>query len=98
MDYEGREMSDKEFIDGMGVKPPHQNAPGFVKCSGYFRRLAMIEYLQQQEGDYVNFDIKESKGCKWYAEKNTFKPDTARKPEAPSSSAQPPIDDDDIPF
>tara|TARA_R110002049_G_scaffold281333_1_gene460831 strand:- start:4051 stop:4335 length:285 start_codon:yes stop_codon:yes gene_type:complete len=94
-------MSDeKQFIDGMLVKPPHERAPDFVKCSGGFRRLAMIEYLQNQTGDYVNFDIKESRNGKWYAELNTYKPETAKRPDVGQSS--PPQDastfDDDIPF
>lgn len=93
--------TDKEFIDGMGVKAPHPKAPDFVKCSGYFRRLAMIEYLQAQEGDYVNFDIKESRNGKWYAERNTFKPDSAQRPDttpAPEQAAPADFADDDIPF
>lgn len=91
-------MSDKEFIDGMGVKPPHERAPDFVKCSGYFRRLAMIEYLQKQEGDYVNFDIKESRNGKWYAERNTFKAEKANKPDVSERQPAQDFTDDSIPF
>ena len=92
-------MSDeKQFIDGMLVKPPHEKAPDFVKCSGGFRRLAMIEYLQNQTGDYVNFDIKESRNGKWYAELNTFKPKDAQRPTVDEAPPQESIADDDIPF
>lgn len=97
-------MSDDiEFIDGMSVKDRHQNAPDFILCVGGFRRQAMIEYLQQQEGDYVNFQIKRSKSGKLYVQRDTWKPGNAQRPDTSPAQPSPPsagggFEDSDVPF
>lgn len=93
-------MSDKDFIEGMSVKDPHENAPDFVICQGGFRREAMIAYLQSQSGDYVNFQIKRSKKGALYVEKDNWRPTEAQRPD---TSTPPPQStggdfDDDLPF
>jgi hypothetical protein len=105
-------MSDIEFIDGISVKDPRPKAPDFVICSGGIRRLALIEYLQQQDGDYVNFQIKRSKKGGLYVQRDNWKPASAQKPDVapggpsanPEAGAGNPANntggefDDDIPF
>ena len=68
-------MADEiEFVNGLIVKAPHQNAPDFVKCAISIKVSDLSEWLAGREEDWVNIDVKESKGGKWYAAVSTFKP------------------------
>jgi len=100
-------MSDTpEFVDGLIVKKPHDNAPDFVKCSVSIKRSELISWLSTRTDDWINLDVKESKKGSWYAQVNTFKPesrqDAAARQNAPQSQPAPPVIDpdfsDDIPF
>jgi hypothetical protein len=106
-------MSDDiQFINGMIVKGPHQNAPDFVKSNISFKVEEMIETLQKlDKAGWVNVVIKESKAGKWYAQQDTWEPTkqeeyaTGAKQarEAMSSERSPVIlehdfTDDSIPF
>jgi|10_taG_2_1085330.scaffolds.fasta_scaffold03477_20 hypothetical protein len=87
---------DNQFVDGMFAKEPHSNAPSFVKCGISIKRKDMGNWLRGQEGDWINLQVKESKGGKWYVAVDNFKPDPDKQRSAP---AAPPADlDDDIPF
>ena len=79
-------MRDTQFIEGLNFKAPHPKAPDFVKAQGGMRREALIAWLQQQQGEWVNFDVKESKGGKWYAAVNDYKRDE-RAPSKPVNTA-----------
>lgn len=83
-------MSDKQFVNGLIVKPPRDNAPSFVKCAISIRREELIDWLGKQDGEWVNLDVKESKGGKWYAEVNQWKPEGKGQAKA----ARPEFDDD----
>lgn len=90
-----------EFVNGLIVKAPHQNAPDFVKASISLKVTDLILWLQGRSEDWVNVDVKESKGGKWYASVSTFKPKSrdegTTKAQANKPSAS--VDfDDDIPF
>ena len=87
-------MSDKEFVDGLIVKPPRDRAPDFVKGSISIKRKDLGNWLRGKDDDWINVDIKESKGGKWYAEVNDWKPE--KQPEAASGAAE--DFTDDIPF
>tara|TARA_R110000822_G_scaffold10325_1_gene39159 strand:- start:2017 stop:2298 length:282 start_codon:yes stop_codon:yes gene_type:complete len=93
-------MSEKEFINGLIVKAPRENAPDFVKGSLSIKREELIEWLQGKDGDWVNVQMKESKGGKWYAEVDNWKPDTKHdKSKADGYAPQKPeFDDNSIPF
>ena len=100
-------MSDQdiEYIDGLIIKPPHERAPDFVKCKLSFKREQLIAWLQSKDSEWINADVKVSKGGKWYAAVDQWKPDRDRQqdPEpqrqsAPPPRQQPPAGDDDIPF
>ena len=68
-------MSDnKKFVNGLIVKKPNEKAPDFIKANISIKREDLIEWLNSQQGDWVNVDIKESQGGKWYAEVNDWKP------------------------
>lgn len=94
-------MSDTQFIEGLNFKAPHPNAPDFVKAQGGMRREALIAWLQQQQGEWVNFDVKEGRSGKWYACVNDYKREE-RAPSKPVKDCRQPdqggFTDDDIPF
>jgi hypothetical protein len=94
-------MSDIKFIDGLIVKAPHERAPDFVKARLSIKREELIAWLQAQEGEWVNAEVKVSKGGKWYAAVDERKPQ--QRGEAPAPRAEKPagdrqLSDDDIPF
>ena len=95
-------MADEiEFVNGLIVKEPHQNAPDFVKCAISIKREELIEWLTNPEGDWVNIDVKESKGGKWYAAVSHFRPKQQNAPQETKPGANVPAaeyDSDPIPF
>jgi hypothetical protein len=93
-------MADEiQFVDGLIVKCPKTNAPSFVKASISIKVADLSKWLAQQEGEWVNVDVKESKSGKWYAAVNTFKP-KGQEPakESPKPTGKAGDMDDDIPF
>ena len=84
--------SDIEFVDGLIVKKPHERAPDYVKASISIKVEDLGKWLRAKykAGDeWVNIDLKESKGGKWYAAVSTYKP----KDEKPSAKTE-----DDTPW
>ncbi len=99
-------MSDSPvFIDGLSAKEPHQNAPDFVKAKISIKVADLIAWLQEQQTDWVNADLKVSKQGNYYISVDDWKPETQNQPQA--SAQQSPQQnlpagatdfDDDIPF
>ncbi len=71
-------MSDKKFIDGLLVKQPRDGAPEYVIAQLSMKREELITWLQQQDGEWINADIKVAQSGKWYAQVDTWKPDRQR--------------------
>ena len=94
-------MSDTQFIDGLVVQAPRDNAPEYVKARLWIKRAELIAWLQAQQGDSINADVKVSQGGKWYAAVDNWKPNggTGRS-NATKPQRQAPDDDfgDSIPF
>jgi hypothetical protein len=101
--------NDKKFIDGLIVKAPNKNAPDYVIAKLSIKREELIAWLQAQTGDWINADIKESQGGKYYAAVDDWKPGTQRQEREPrreaTAAAKPSASnfgadfaDDDIPF
>lgn len=105
--------TDAKFIPGLFFKDKHENAPDFVMCKGSIKIADLAAWLQKQEGEWVNFDLKRSREGKPYASVDDWKPDSQRgqqssrparqqsapQRQAPQQSA--PMDDfsdEDIPF
>jgi hypothetical protein len=65
---------DIEFVDGLLVKAPHEKAPSFVKAQISIKREALIQWLQGKSEEWLNLDVKESKGGKYYAAVSNYKP------------------------
>jgi len=67
-------MSDIVFANGLIFKKP-DNAPDFVIGNLSVKKSEFIPFLDSQDGDWVNLQIKLSKGGKYYVEVNNWKPD-----------------------
>ena len=93
-------MSDKDFGKGIIVKPPHEKAPDFVKCTISIKRVELMEWLAGKSDEWVNLDVKEGKTGKWYTEVNTWKRDAnLRTNEQPKPKTEKPgFVDDPLPF
>ena len=99
-------MADIKFIDGLTVKQPHERAPDFVKATGSIKVESLKAFLASQSGEWVNFDVKVSKGGKWYCAVNEYvpkeKPQEYRaegvSPSAGFSEPPPPEDFETLPF
>lgn len=96
-------MSDNEFINGLIVKAPNDNAPEYVKAKVSIKREELIAWLQTKDSEWVNADIKVSQTGKWYVSVDNWKPNGQRQEPSKPAQAKPanfddsPFDDD-IPF
>lgn len=99
-------MSDeKEFINGLIVKAPNDNAPDYVKAKISIKRADLIAWLQAKDGEWINADVKVSQQGKWYASVDNWKPNgggeqPSARPQrtAPAPAPMDNFADDDIPF
>lgn len=97
-------MDEVKFVPGLYAKPPHPNAPDFVKCSISIKRSEFVEWVNNWAGEWVNIDVKESRNGKWYAAINEWKPKSNTStenvlPPGPSNQESTEMDfDDEIPF
>lgn len=98
-------MSDVKFVEGLVVRAPHAKAPAYVKASLSMRRQQLMQWLHDQNGEWVNVDIKQAQSGKWYAAVNDWSADETQKPKpsrAPAKAQSPaqhaPDFDDDIGF
>ncbi len=83
-------MADKEevqFVEGLHVKAPHERAPDFVKAQISIKVADLGVWLREKHKageEWVNADIKVSKGGKWYCAVSTFKPKPKEEPKKPA--------------
>jgi ribosomal protein S16 len=97
-------MADIQFIDGLGIFKPNDNAPDFVIANGTIKVEELKAWLAKQTESTVRIDIKASKAGKYYASVNDFKP--KEKPQeyraegvSPDAGfSAPPAPEDDLPF
>lgn len=66
--------NEKVYAKGFYGKQPHANAPAFVKGKLSIKRDVAIQWLQEQEGEYVNLNILDGKDGKFNIEVDTWKP------------------------
>jgi hypothetical protein len=79
-------MSDKIFTQGMIVKR-HEKAPSYVVCGLSFKTEEFIKWLQENDkGGWVNVDVKQSQGGKYYGELNTYEKGSQTSKKAPNSN------------
>lgn len=101
-------MSDIEFVEGLIVKAPNPKAPDFVKADISIQPAKLAEWLKAHaDEEWVNVDVKESRGGKWYAAVNAYKRDAEpqeRRPRQPRGQGTPAqvenggVEDSEIPF
>jgi len=76
------QTTDKVFVNGLMYKDPRPGAPDFIKANLSIKREELITFLQEQTDEWINVDVKESKGWKNYCEMNTWKkPETQEAPK-----------------
>lgn len=66
-----------EFVNGLLVKAPNPKAPDYVKAQIAIKVEDLGVWLRAKHKageQWVNIDVKESKGGKWYAAVSNFKP------------------------
>lgn len=101
-------MSDVKFIGGLNFKAKNPNAPDYVICKGSIKREDLIAWLQTEQGEWINFDVKESKGGKIYAAVDTWRPNQGgdqrqsaprqQQRQAPQNTPADEFKDDEIPW
>ena len=93
-------MADIQFIDGLGIFKPNDNAPDFVIANGTIKVEELKAWLAKQTEPTVRIDVKVSKAGKYYCSVNDFKPSGQQAPqELPPLPSAPPEDySDDLPF
>jgi len=90
--------NDIEFVNGLIVKAPHQNAPDFVKAAISIKVADLTEWLSDRDEEWINIDVKESRGGKWYAAVSTFKPKQQQEQKPGANVPASDYDDSGIPF
>jgi hypothetical protein len=94
--------NDTEFVSGLIVKAPNDNAPEYVKAKISIKRAELIAWLQTKSDEWINADVKVSQGGKWYAAVDNWKPNSGGSSSAPRQESKPApagdMADDDIPF
>lgn len=74
-----------EFVDGLIAKAPHEKAPDFVKANLSIKVEQLAKWLQGKAGqEWVNVDVKVSKGGKWYASVSNYKKEEAKVEHRPN--------------
>ena len=93
-------MSETKFVNGMWFNKPNENAPDFVIADINISVDRFIEWLNEQEKSekgIVRITGKRSKGGKYYAELNDWKPAKNDVPIADQTGSGG-SNDDDLPF
>ena len=101
------DQKEKEFAEGLYI---NESDKDFIKLRIGINKEEFAEWFREKyknkDEDYINIDVKESKGGKLYAEVNNWKPkdnmtQIREEPQELTSlgeSVQDKIPDDDIPF
>ena len=91
-----------EFPNGLFIK---EAKPKFVLCKISIRKAEFAQWLQEQEGDWVNLDACIGKSGKPYAKVDDWKPDGQGQSQQQDSYDQrnghdeyEQIPDEDLPF
>ena len=77
---------EKIFVNGLMAQKPRDQAPDWVICNISIKREELIAWLSAENKDWINVQVCESKGGKWYAEVDTWEP-TPRTHSAPAPAS-----------
>ena len=73
--YRGiKKWQKKYLLMALWLKNPASKPPEWVKCNLSLKREDVISWLSGQTDEWINVQVCESKGGKWYAEVDTWKP------------------------
>jgi ribosomal protein S16 len=87
-------QNETQFVEGIKVFRPRENAPSFVKLDVVLDKERLMAWLETQEGvdardpltgkdiKIIRANVKESKGGKLYLDVNNWKP-TTEAPQKP---------------
>lgn len=92
--------NETEFVDGLVAQEPREGAPDFIKGKLWIKRKELVAWLQARSDDSINVDIKVSKGGKWYASVDSWKPNSEGQGKSEPARQTAPVNDftdDDIP-
>ena len=90
-------QTEKVFAQGLIAKRRDQ-APEFVTCSLSVKVDEFKEFLDAHAANgWVNLNVKKSQSGKYYAELDTWKPNTPSQ-DAPTTSAAQAEPEGDLPF
>lgn len=96
-----------KYPTGLFAKKPHEKAPQFIKGKLSVKRDEFINWLQTQETEWVNFDVKEGQDGKYYVQVDEWKPnnglsqtqaDDIKTLRDNHNGKKDEIDESDIPF
>ena len=88
---------EKIFVDGMICKR-HERAPDFVAVNLSLKMKDLIAFAKEHHKEgWLNVQVNQSKGGKYYAELDTFEPKQQAEREPEPAQGGDPLDDD-IPF
>lgn len=59
-------MADVQFVDGLRVQEPSSRAPEWIVMKLGMQREKLMDWLSQQDGEWVNAEIKRAKSGKLY--------------------------------
>jgi hypothetical protein len=93
---------EKVFAEGLNFKR-NENSPEWIIGKLRTNKIQHIKWLEEQEGDWVNMNIAQSKSGNYYIELDTWKPTNQSNPSSNQSSNVPqfkaqPNASDDLPF
>jgi len=94
-------MSDQkevEFVDGLRIMEPSPNSPDFIKARISIKRKDLGNWLRSKEDDWINVDVKVSRGGKWYCAVDNWKPEPSQNSGIPTMPQNNPDSGDDIPW
>lgn len=90
-------MSDTIFADGLIAKKPNDNAPDFIITKLSFKVDEFIETMNKHKNNgWFNVEVKESRNGKFYAEVDTWKPNTNQEPQTKQEDVS--QETEDLPF
>ena len=81
-------MSDVEFVPGLIVKLPPDNAPDYIIGKLSINIDNFKDWLSSKDGEWVNIDLKIAKSGKAYAAVDNWKPNASAQRPAQRAPAQ----------
>lgn len=90
--------TEKIFAQGLIVKR-RETAPSFVTCSLSVKADEFKAFIDEhQNNGWVNLNVKQSQSGKYYAELDTWKPQSTETAQVPQQAAQGAENTHDLPF